>query len=405
MSTRRRADAARNDELFLDAGLDLVQDKGPDRLGALELARTAGLTTGAVYARYENPAEILVGLWQNRIATPMRLFLENSLEALTADDPHSTANSMTAKALSNPHGPLRPGVSVLIAATRVPELAEVVSPDLQRWMTDLGIQKDSTDVDVAVRHSLLAAVIGTLLFDTADLFDTDDWTFTRTLADAMGARRDVGRFALPSPLEPAAPTITTGNETRDALVNGAARVIAHGGFERATTQRIARAAGVTPSTLFAEYRTRQELFADVATKLLEHIYTTTRTLRDDDAEDSTWQERFLTVKLSAYRGLLQPRASDHRRLRLEFHLAALHDTMIGDTLRRVDTHVNQAVSRQSADELGVDATTMLRATRFVRSCGLGGMLLQELVGGYENLDLRHVFEPLVALVESAPVAA
>ena len=406
--TRRRADAARNDELFLDTGLDLLRERGPDRFAALELARTAGLTTGAVYARYENPAEILVGLWQNRIATPMQMFVANSLEALSTSDRRDQAHATTSRALSNPSGPLRPGVSVLIAATRVPELAEVVGPDIQRWCHDLGIDGDPTDPVVAARRCLLAAVMGALLFDTADLYDADDWTFTRLVADTMHAHPTVGRFPLPAPIAPNEPIVHTDNEIRDALVNGAARVIAHGGIERATTQRIARAAGVTPSALFAEYRTRPELFADVANKLLEKIYVDARAVDRSvtpSTEDvmSSWQHTFLTTKLAEYRGLMQPSASDQRRLRLEFHLAALHDPMIGATLRRVDTDVNDDVTRSAASTLGLDAPRLMRTIRFVRSCGLGAMLLQELVGGFEELDQRHLFEPLVGLLERSSV--
>ena len=81
--TRRRADAARNDDLLLDSALELLREKGPDRIAALDLARLAKLTTGAVYARYENNEEILVGLWQHRISGPMRSFFEAALPALT----------------------------------------------------------------------------------------------------------------------------------------------------------------------------------------------------------------------------------------------------------------------------------------------------------------------------------
>ena len=79
---RRRSDALRNDELILDAALELLRQKGPDRLSTLDVSRTAGLTTGAVYARYENNEEILVGLWEQRIAEPMRAFLQTSLGVL-----------------------------------------------------------------------------------------------------------------------------------------------------------------------------------------------------------------------------------------------------------------------------------------------------------------------------------
>ena len=100
--SRRRADAARNDDLLLDAALELLREKGPDRIAALDLARLAKLTTGAVYARYENNEEILVGLWQHRISGPMRAFFEASLPALTPGLHRAEAQAIMARTISNP---------------------------------------------------------------------------------------------------------------------------------------------------------------------------------------------------------------------------------------------------------------------------------------------------------------
>lgn len=402
MSSRRRADAARNDELFLDTGLELLRDRGPDRLAALELARSAGLTTGAVYARYENPAEIMVGLWQHRIASPMHMFLENSLEALVDGSDRTDAGSVTARAFSNPNGPLRPGVSVLIAATRIPELAEVVRPDLVTWARELGLMGDHAESHT--RRALVAASVGCLLFATTDMLEVDDWDFARRVARGALADRPVGRHPLPAPRSLGDPVIDTGDPVRDAIVNGAARVIAHGGIEGATTQRIARAAGLQPSELFAVYRTRPELFADVARKLLTQIYEGARSVTGPrlSPDDSTsWQKRLLTGRLADYRALFQPQHRDQRLLRLEFHLAAIHEPLIGDTLRKVDDEINRRVAEDFSTDWTIDPAIAYRSVRFVRSCGLGAMLLEELVGGYAELDLRRLFEPLTDLMEGA----
>lgn len=401
MPSRRRADAARNDELFLDAGLELVRERGPDRLAALELARSAGLTTGAVYARYENPAEIMVGLWQNRMATPMRMFLENSVDSLVAGV--DTARLTTTKALSNPSGPLRPGVSVLIASTRVPELAEVIRPDLESWIADLRVDADS-DEGHAKQKTFMAAALGCLMFSTADMFEHDDWALLEKLAECARSNRSVGRFHLPEPGPLADLVVDTGDSQRDAIVNGAARVIAHGGIERATTQRIARAAGLQPSELFAQYRTRPELFADVARKILTTVFESSRTITRAVAEEgsSSWQERFLVRKLSGYRSLLQASGQDHRLLRLEFLLAGMHDEVVGLALRQVDQTVNRNVARDIAQALVFDEATTYRAIRLIRSSAFGAMLLQELVGGFDDLDLRFFFEPIVQMLEESP---
>ena len=401
MPSRRRADAARNDELFLDAGLELLRERGPDRIAALELARSAGLTTGAVYARYENPAEIMVGLWQHRIATPMRMFLENSLEALIDDS--DTARASVTRALANPSGPLRPGVSMLIAATRIPELAEVVRPDLESWIADFEIEVDSDEARQKLKI-FVAAALGCLMFATVDMFDHDDWVFLQRIAEAANSDRTVGRFPLPEPAPPTDLIVETGEPVRNAIVNGAARVIANGGIERATTQRIARAAGLQPNQIFSVYRTRSELFADVAKSVLADILSGGRSItrpRADHDDASNWQERFLVGKVSEYRSLLQPVHTENRRLRLEFLLAACHDDSISIAMHQVDQHVNHSVSRDLDTVLGIDSSIALRTVRLVRTSGFGALLLEELLGGYAELDLRYFFEPLVETMEES----
>ena len=401
MATRRRAEAVRNDELFLDAGLELLRERGPDRMAALELARSAGLTTGAVYARYENPAEIMVGLWQQRIATPMRMFLENSLEALV--DGSETARASVTRALANPSGPLRPGVSMLIAATRIPELAEVVRPDLEAWMADLDIDVGSSEARQK-QKVFVAAALGCLMFATVDMFDHDDWAFLQRIAESANSDRTFGRFPLPEPAPPADLVVETGEPVRDAIVNGAARVIANGGLERATTQRIARAAGLQPNEIFGVYRTRTELFAEVAKSVLTDILSGGRSItrpRPDHDDASTWQERFLVDKVSEYRSLLQPTQTENRRLRLEFLLAACHDDSIGTAMQQVDQDVNRAVSRDLGSVLGIDSSIALLTVRLVRTSGFGALLLEELLGQFAELDLRYFFEPLVEMMESS----
>ena len=396
MPSRRRADALRNDELFLDAGVELLRERGPDRIAALELARSAGLTTGAVYARYENPAEIMVGLWQNRLATPMRMFLENSVDSLLSGV--ENAHLSTAKALSNPGGSLRPGVSVLIAATRVPELKEVVRPDLESWMADF-----DTQVVDARQQVFMTAALGCLMFATTDMFEQSDWLFLRRVAEIADRSQEIGRFGLPEPRPRFDLKVDTGHHARDSIVNGAARVIAHGGIERATTQRIARAAGLSTSELFAEYRTRPELFADVASKILGLVYGGGRSIVPPNETDDSWQESFLVHKIAEYRSLLQPGNSDQRMLRLEFHLAAIHDDVVGRALRDVDSTVNRKVATHVSARLGLASDDTLLATRLIRAAGLGAMLLEELIGGFADLDLRYFFEPVVEILETTTV--
>jgi len=409
--SRRRADAARNDDLLLDAALELLREKGPDRIAALDLARLAKLTTGAVYARYENNEEILVGLWQHRISGPMRAFFEAALPAITPGLNRAEAQAIMAKTISNPHGPLRPGVSLLIASARIPELHEIIVPEVQGWLREMGISDDRSDIPSLQKLSTISFVLGCLYFAAADMFDFADWEAIKPLAHYVLENQSIEGVAKILEVDPPSIVVTTDNEVRDALVNGAARVIARGGVERATTQRIARAAVLPPSALFSEYRTRQALFGDVAQKLLHLIY---RGARAEDILPSG--DRLVTEiktptdfndprlvlhrQLLSYRGaatgmtLLTPSAKEQRRIRLEFHLAAITDPVIKDALVQADTSATEYASGQLEQVFGVPLQLGEPTVRMARLLVQGSLLLEEISESLNGRDLRYIYKPL-----------
>jgi len=409
--SRRRADAARNDDLLLDAALELLREKGPDRIAALDLARLAGLTTGAVYARYENNEEILVGLWQHRISGPMRAFFEAALPAITPGLNRAEAQAIVAKTISNPHGPLRPGVSLLIASARIPELHEIIVPEVQGWLREMGISDDRSDIPSLQKLSTISFVLGCLYFAAADMFDFADWEAIKPLAHYVLENQSIEGVAKILEVDPPSIVVTTDNEVRDALVNGAARVIARGGVERATTQRIARAAALPPSALFSEYRTRQALFGDVAQKLLHLIYRGARAediLLSGDRlvteiktpTDFNDPRLVLHRQLLSYRGaatgmtLLTPSAKEQRRIRLEFHLAAITDPVIKDALVQADTSATEYASGQLEQVFGVPLQLGEPTVRMARLLVQGSLLLEEISESLNGRDLRYIYKPL-----------
>ena len=409
--TRRRADAARNDDLLLDAALELLREKGPDRIAALDLARLAKLTTGAVYARYENNEEILVGLWQHRISGPMRAFFEASLPALTPGLHRADAQAIMAKAISNPHGPLRPGVSLLIASARIPELHEIIVPEIQGWLHEMGISDDRSDVASLYKLEIISFVLGCLYFAATDMFDFDDWETIKPLAHYILEHPSIEDLAEIPIAAPPSIAVTTDNEIRDALVNGAARVIARGGVERATTQRIARAAALPPSALFSEYRTRQALFGDVAEKLLHLIY---RGARAEDilppAEQTSsaieiptdFNDPRLVMhrQFLAQRGtitsmaLLAPSAKEQRRIRLEFHLAAITDPVIKDALLKADIMATEHATNLLNSSFGIPVALAAPTVRMARLLVQGSLLLEEISESLNGRNLTHIYKPL-----------
>ena len=409
--SRRRADAARNDELLLDAALELLREKGPDRIAALDLARLAKLTTGAVYARYENNEEILVGLWQHRISGPMRAFFEASLPAISPGPNRAEAQAIIAKTISNPQGPLRPGIALLIASSRIPELQEIIIPEIQGWLRDMGISDDRSDVASLQKLGIIGFVLGCLYFAAADMFDFADWETIKPLAHFVLEHPTIeGVSDIPNIFPPSI-IVTSDNEIRDSLVNGAARVIARGGVERATTQRIARAAALPPSALFSEYRTRQALFSDVAEKLLHLIFRGARAedilpVPDQNPGDVRTPTDFNDPRLILHRQFLTQRgtattsallasmAKEQRRIRLEFHLAAITDPIIKDALLKADVLATEHATNLLNSMFGIPKRLGAPTVRMARLLVQGCLLLEEISESLNGRDLRYIYKPL-----------
>lgn len=405
---RRRADAARNDQLLLDAGMELLREKGPDRLTALDLARRAGLTTGAVYARYENNEEILVGLWQKRLVDPLRQFFGDAVRVLVDNDDEDDSIVAT---LADPQSPLLAAVSLLIAAPRITELNEVVIPDIQEILRDLGVVEDPYDLPSLHRLVSISTALGCLYFAAADMFHLDEWPLIRSMLRHI---TNCTTYDLSDPLLPSIPFgyhIDTGHEMRDALVNAAAGVIARSGIERATTQRVARAANLPPSALFAEYQNRQALFADVAAKLLQEIYQEHRyrilygqgsgpevspdPLNDwDDPRLQDFRNTMVTNVAANTQGLLSDVGRSHRRIRLEFQLAAIHNADVRAELRRVDDSTTALSARLQRTMFNFPAAIAGPGARTTRVIAQGAMLLEEVSQMVNGRDIRAINGPL-----------
>lgn len=411
-ATRRRADAARNDQILWDAGLELLLEKGPDRLSALDLARSAGLTTGAVYARYENNEEILVGLWQNRVAGPLRFYLDLAVKTMMAP-PFTEVDAIETLAtiVLDPKSPLRAGISLLIAAQRIQELNEVIIPEIREWLHELGASDDVRDLPSLRVLSAASSAIGMLYFAAADMLPKDDIQRvvigTQYANQIEGLEKELAKFPNVEATPPFNYIVTTDDAVRDALVNAAASVIARSGVWRATTQRIARAAQLPPSALFATYQNRDALFEDVAIKLLEEIYSQSRysaihgvtgsqvpnvepATEFDDPRLKLFRLSMITSVAQNTMGLLGSIGKSHRRLRLEFQLAAIHDEDFKREIQRVDRRTVDGSGAFHKNVFGFDETLARRIARYLRLVAQGAMLLEEVTHMVDGRDIRLI---------------
>ena len=87
----RRASSARaraNTTKVLRAIFRNAADQGLDELSIGEVARLSGLTTGAIYGRYEDSDEMAIELWQSVIKQPFKARLQRSVEFMLTRQQH-----------------------------------------------------------------------------------------------------------------------------------------------------------------------------------------------------------------------------------------------------------------------------------------------------------------------------
>tara|TARA_B110000438_G_scaffold218286_1_gene211120 strand:+ start:120 stop:737 length:618 start_codon:yes stop_codon:yes gene_type:complete len=118
-------------ERLLHAAAEVFAENGYEKAGVAEIARRAGVTTGAIYSRYSGKAELLIGAVDRHLLTQL-----NSL--------HSNAKPVDVLSHLGDHllDDLSDGTGLfleaVVAAKRDPELAERLRHVLQSEENKLG---------------------------------------------------------------------------------------------------------------------------------------------------------------------------------------------------------------------------------------------------------------------------
>lgn len=170
---------------LVQAAIEVFAEKGYDRAGVQEIARRAGLTTGAIYNRYAGKADLLKEAIHRSSRDELeKLFAEHGYEGHATDIVRRVGSHLASR-------PVDAGEALLFeaiaAARRDPEVADVVRAHLadraDRFSKVIEAAKadgsldPSFDTDTVVRFSHTVA-LGFMLFDTLGVErpDPDKWT-------------------------------------------------------------------------------------------------------------------------------------------------------------------------------------------------------------------------------------
>ena len=261
-STKTRANTAK----VLRAILHNAVDNGLDELSIGQVAKLSGLTTGAIYGRFEDPDEMAIELWQSVVKEPFKarlnrnvgyIYRQNSAGLSVDDEATIKADFETPDELS------KLGVEFLVVAKRNNAIGEVVIPEVSKWLNEFGLNQANTEINNAAVALGLSASIGTALRAFA-LGANPEW-----LAIAGGVRDAATAASRATPLTrppdlplPGVFEIQTGNPVRDALIIAVGQVVAKSGYARATISRIIRKSGLSNGSLYNLYENKEELTDD-----------------------------------------------------------------------------------------------------------------------------------------------
>jgi len=387
---RRRSESSQlNDALILDAAMHAIEADGVDRLGMSAVARRAGLSTGALYGRYESGGELAAAVWNARVRDQHFELLDSAIGVLIDGQALAVMDPLV-KELASPSTETVVALELLATARRIDELEEVVVADVNRWMAEWAAGPRTR------RKRRRAQVLWTLATVWGILLHRGPGQRRLNWSPILrGLRRSFARsYDEPSDrLVPGDALIVrsqTDDPVEDALIDAVAAIVSRVGLERATGSRIARRAGLTSGAIYGRYETKDDL--------LEHAIDTllARRLSDDLGfiRDTLVVADPGTVTAKVVASYLSPPRREWRRFRIEAHLAARIHPQVAATLDQVQ----EAAKRQYLDTLGARTPKERRELDlFARAAQLtpvGLAFADLLIPDVPTVDWRLVLCPL-----------
>lgn len=364
---------------------------GVDRLTMSAVARRAGLTTGALYSRYESVAELAAAVWTSRVRDEHHALLNIAIKALIERD-RSVPLDRLLHELESPSPNTLLALEFLATARRVDELEEIVLLDVREWLSEWRAGPRARDrLRRAQVIFTLGVVWGAVLHEIPSPRRLD-WSYvTKSVRWSMAQKH--AEAAQPLVPDAVGPVLAhTGEAGQDALIDSVASIVARVGFERASATRIARRAGVTAGSIYARYRTKEDLLQHAVEVLLATRFSDDLTGNRDaftatDAGSAT--ARIVGGYLSAPR-------RDWRRFRIEAQIAALHRAELAVTMDRIQ----EMAIRGYLDVLGAQTDQERReldmVARFAQVIPLGLAFVDLVDPAIPSIDWRLVLRPLLS---------
>ena len=174
-------------ERLLHAAAEVFAEEGYERAGVAEIARRAGVTTGAIYSRYTGKAQLLLDAVDHHVSHDIE-------QLLRAEHPGESATDVLASLGSHLLDDLPTGsglfLEAIVAGRRDPELAAAIRRRVEDEDARLAVEYAELGTEVEVGKLVDEAVGDGLIDPTLDRLATVRLAhaigFGMTLTRAMG---------------------------------------------------------------------------------------------------------------------------------------------------------------------------------------------------------------------------
>lgn len=179
---------------LVQAAALVFAEKGYDGAGVAEIARRAGLTTGAIYSRYAGKAELLVAAISHCLPDEFDiLFAEHGFEGRAKDILHTVGAHLVTRERTPMQGVL---LEAFVAARRDPEVAALLRAQFDdrraRLAALIDLGKDQGIIDptldtLSIVHFAHAVGLGFLAYEAIGAEHPDSQSWEAVVARVVAA--------------------------------------------------------------------------------------------------------------------------------------------------------------------------------------------------------------------------
>lgn len=253
-SPRRSSRALANDSAIRDATVKLILKTGIDAISFRDVGREAGLTHGALYARFEDVEELLVDVWSSVLRGRVVALFDASREA--ALHPSEASVDALLELVRKGADEDVAAVFVLLTARRFIVLQEEVDEFVHDYLeTSKGVT-----AAVASRALTLFSIVSYKIFTNFTFGINEERIdfLRRVLVEALKTDpEDVLDVPRTNPEVHATPLAR--NDFRTQLAYHTFSAVGRSGYTRATISRISRRANCSPGAIYKLYSSKDDL--------------------------------------------------------------------------------------------------------------------------------------------------